>query len=172
MNLILDASAVINLCNGRVFIDILSLSGFHWYVGPVVIDECGGSLRPGCVDARDELTDAISASKITLLSDENVPAALFGDLLEQHHLGPGETECILFAGIDNLGICTDDGKARKIIEALYGKKRLIGTIGLLSMAVRDGILVDRDADMAYALMLSCGAFLPKLPSGYFKSNLP
>ena len=172
MNCILDASAIINLCNGRVFSSILSLNGYRWYVGPIVIDECRGSLRLGCANTQGELTSAINASRVVLLSDDNIPASLFSGLLEQHHLGPGETECILFAGVHNLGICTDDGKARKVIEALYGKSRLIGTIGLLSNAVHDGILAGHDADIAYALMLSCGAFLPKLPSGYFQLNLP
>ena len=171
MNCILDASAVINLCNGGVFFTVLRHAGFQWYVGPLVAGECSGRLRPGCANAQIELERAIDATLVTLLGDENIPASRFGELLERHRLGPGETECILFAETESLDICTDDGRARKIISTLIGDSRLIGSIGLLTRAARESLLSGKDADIAYATMLSCGAFLPRLSANHFASGL-
>lgn len=153
MKLVVDACALINLSNGGAFAAVLSLSGFEWSVGPIVVNECGG-LRA--------LQDAMNSGAIHLLDDTLLGMNAFMLLRRKYRLGPGETECIAFAATLGLGVCTDDGRARAVATTELGADSVTGTIGLLKRCVAVNIMKSHAAVAAYRRMVLAGAFLPTM----------
>ena len=158
----LDACTIIFLTNGKVLDSILRLQGRTWFVGQFVLDEChkDGRVIP-------ELQQAIDDGRITLLDGSEISAADFLNLLQRHGLGDGETECLAYSIFDGRVVCTDDKKARNIIISISGGDKVIGSLGLLKEAVKQGLLTSVDAMKAYNLMVAKGAFLPTIPSNFF-----
>ena len=111
MRLVLDACSLINLNNGSAFATVLSLPGFEWNVGPLVLQECG---------QLHALLDAVTAGTVHELDDCILGANAFTALRRKYRLGLGETECLAFGSALGLSVCTDDGRARKAVATESG----------------------------------------------------
>jgi len=158
VKVIFDASSLINLLNGQALLVILNLKGFSFWVGPQVLQECGN----------DALDPMITSGSIGVVDDSNVSANVFLELLEAYELGPGETECLALASVDNnYVICTDDGAARSVTSSLFGGSRLIGSLFLVRECVRQSLINEGSAKTIHQTMIEAGGFLPTLPGDYF-----
>jgi len=151
MKLVMDACSLINLDSGGAFSMVLNLPEFELNVGPLVVQECG---------ELEALHDAVRAGSVRALDDSVLGANLFELLRRKYHLGLGETECIAFAVVLGMGVCTDDRRARDAVTMEIGATRLIGTIGLLKHCVALKVLTTAQAFAAYRKMITAGAFLP------------
>lgn len=162
METILDACSIINLTNSNYFDIILRLPERKWFVGQIVYEECnsGKNLLP-------ELEQAIEDGYIILLSGEDIDALNYLHLLESYHLGDGETECLAYSLEKGFIVCSDDGKARKIISMELGIDKVIGSLGLMKEAVEENLLTTDKAKSAYETMLRKGGFLPDIPDDFF-----
>jgi len=156
---ILDACSLINLINGEVLEDVLELPEHRFAVGPQVLGECGGDAT---------IIGAQFGARLTELSDEDLRATLFFDLLERYGLGPGETECLAFAIVNDGNVCSDDRKAREMAAEELGVERVLGTARLLRDTVAAGLLTPEQGERAYEKMRVSGGFLPILPPEYFR----
>lgn len=116
MRLVVDACSLINLNNGSAFATVLSLPGFEWDVGPLVLQECG---------QLHALLDAVTAGTVHELDDRILGANAFTALRRKYRLGLGETECLAFGSALGLSVCTDDGRARKAVATELGATRLL-----------------------------------------------
>lgn len=152
----IDACSLINLYKGGVLDVVLSLEDHEFFVDGFVDQESGTFLKP----YYDE-------GLLTKLSDDRVPSSAFSTILSRYDLGYGETECIVFAAIDNTAVCSDDLKARKAAKSELGDARVIGTLFLLRECVKCGVLTRDAARGAYELMRTKGAFFPDLEDDYF-----
>jgi predicted nucleic acid-binding protein len=148
----LTTGSAINLLNGGVLDVIASLERRSLYVGPIVLDECGTD--------RNHIEGLLSGGRIARIDDELIPASAYLLALETFGLGPGETECIVFAAASGAHVCSDDRAARRVVLSQFGQPRLTGTIGLLKEATKANLISADDAWAAYQLMLSRGAYLP------------
>ena len=101
------------------------------------------------------------------LSDEKGSLLAFPPSCLATTWGSAETECIVFAAMDNICVCSDDLKARKAAKSELGDGRVIGTLFLLRECVQCGVLTPDAARGAYELMRTKGAFLPDLRDDYF-----
>jgi predicted nucleic acid-binding protein len=153
---VIDACSLINLDKGGVLEIVLRLDTHQFFVGTFVEEESGSFLKPyleqGC---------------LTKLSDDRLPSSAFSQILSRYDLGYGETECIVFAALDNSAVCSDDLKARKAAQAELGEGRVTGTLFLLKECVKRGVLTSQAARGAYEQMRTKGAFLPDLREDYF-----
>lgn len=156
MKLVIDACSLINLQKSGVFDIVLGLKAHEFYVGSFVKDECGGFLQP-----------YIEQGLLKELSDERLPSDAFSDVLTRYDLGFGETECITFAILERMSLCSDDAKARKSAQTELGENRVTGTLFLLRECVKVHVLTAESALIAYEQMRAKGAFLPDLQDGYF-----
>jgi predicted nucleic acid-binding protein len=152
----IDACSLINLHKGGVLDVVLQLKDHEFFVDGFVDQESGSFLQP-----------YYEQGLLTKLSDENVPSSAFSAILSRYDLGFGETECIVFAKMDNTCVCSDDLRARKATKSELGDGRVIGTLFLLRECVRSGVLTPDAARGAYELMRTKGAFLPDLEDDYF-----
>ena len=162
-SIVLDTCSIINLHHGGVLGTILDLSGYTFAVGPSVLDECAGDLRP-------VLQRHIDERALTLLDDEVLPATLFATLLQRFRLGEGETECLAFAQLHDLDLCTDDRAARRAAGGLLGRNRVTGSPGLLRACVEQGRVTVVEAMSSYQRMRAAGAFLPRITAEFFRGN--
>ena len=156
MSVIFDACSLINLMNGRVLSSVLRLE-VHYVVGPIVLDEVGLAA----------VQDAVTDGRLSALDDSQLDASPFLDLVEEHRLGDGESECICAARQFGYTVCTDDSKARKLTTKLLGASKLTGSLGLLQRAIASGLLDASTAEGAYQRMRAAGGFLPRIPPGFF-----
>jgi predicted nucleic acid-binding protein len=152
----IDACSLINLEKGGVLDVVLKLEGHEFFVDGFVDEESGTFLKP-----------YYERGLLTKLSDEQVPASIFSTMLSRYDLGYGETECIVFATMDKICVCSDDLKARKAAKLELGDDRVIGTLFLLRECVKCKVLTPDAARGAYELMRAKGAFLPDLQDSYF-----
>ena len=159
MKLAIDACSLINLHKSGVFDIVLGLKTHEFFVGSFVKDECGEFLLP-----------YIEQGLLKELSDERMPSAAFADVLARYDLGFGETECIVFASLEGMSVCSDDAKARKATQTELGEHRVTGTLFLLLECVKNDVLTADSALIAYEQMRAKGAFLPDLQDGYFFSG--
>ena len=156
----MDASSIINLSKGDVFIKVLRLQGTHFCVGPLVVEECLGRIV--------EFNAALEGNQVHRLDDSLIPAEAFFELREKHRLGNGETECLAFAmQLTNLVICTDDKAARAAAASTIGANRVVGSLFLLRECVRQRIFEKSEAALIHETMRLRGAFVPPLPTNYF-----
>jgi len=151
---ILDASTLINLDNGDVLAEILSLPGRTFQISPEVLRESRTVAKA--------IKAAVERGEIDWVDDTAIDAEDYEDALAVWGLGPGETECILAATALGCSVACDDGAARKVIEREMGIPRMTGTVGLLREAVVARLLSDEEAFKAYQQMKRLGGFLPKL----------
>jgi predicted nucleic acid-binding protein len=156
VKIIYDASSLINLANGGVLDRIISDTSLISLVGPQVLAECSS--------IKSELDLLIENNELLLMSDEELPAETYFEILEKYRLGPGETECIAFARQypDITAISCDDRRARNVCAEVIGESRLTGTIGRLKFAIENNVISVADATNAYQSMILSGGFLPKL----------
>ena len=154
MIVVLDASTLINLDNGEVLAEVLSLPGKTFQISPEVLRESRTVAKA--------IKAAVERGDIGWVDDNAIDAEEYEDALAVWELGPGETECILAARVLGCTVACDDGAARKVIENELGVSRMTGTVGLLREAVLARLLTADEAFKAYQQMKSLGGFLPKL----------
>lgn len=151
-----DACSLINPYKGGVLDVVLQLEDHEFFVEGFVDEESGSFLQ-----------SYYDQSLLTKLSDANIPSSEFSAILSRYDLGFGETECIVFAKMNNTCVCSDDLKARRAAKSELGDSRVIGTLFLLRECVRHGVLTPDAARGAFELMRTKGAFLPDLQDDYF-----
>ena len=152
----IDACSLINLHKADVLEIVLRLPAHEFFVGAFVKEECGPFLKP-----------FLENGSLKELSDDRVSSVTFSKILSRYDLGFGETECIVFATLDAMAVCSDDLKARRAAQTELGENRVTGTLFLLRECVKNGALTAHGALVAYEQMRTKGAFLPDLPDGYF-----
>lgn len=160
MIVVLDASTLINLDNGEVLAEILSLPGRTFQISPEVLRESR--------TVAEAIKEAVERGEIDLVDDTVIDADKYENALSVWELGPGETECILAAKILGCSVACDDGAARKVIEQEIGIHRMTGTVGLLREVVAVGLITEENAFKAYQQMKRLGGFLPNLSLIDFK----
>ncbi|MBB6562937.1 putative nucleic acid-binding protein [Acidovorax soli] len=160
MIVVLDASTLINLHNGGVLAQVLSLPGRSFQVSPEV--------RRESRTVANEIQVAVERGDIEWVDDTAIAATEFEDALAFWELGPGETECILAAKALGCVVACDDGAARRVIAQEIGASRMTGTVGLLRETVVAGYLTATEAFTAYLQMKRLGGFLPHLALADFQ----
>lgn len=160
MIVVIDASTLINLDNGDVLAEVLSLPGRTFQISPEVLRESRSVAKA--------IKVAVELGDIEWVDDTAIDADEYEDALAVWELGPGETECILAAKAQGCSVACDDGAARKVIEQEIGVSRRTGTIGLLRDAVGAGLVTAEEAFEAYEQMKRLGGFLPNLSLADFK----
>lgn len=164
MIIILDASTLINLANGEVFAEIVSLPGRQFMVSEVV--------RQESKTVSNAINAAVQRGDLEWVDADLIDFDEFKVALEAWGLGEGETECILAAQAMNCRVACDDGAARKIISRAIPNFPFTGSIGLLKEAVSAGILSPEQAYDAFNLMKSRGGYLPDLgPETFLASTI-
>lgn len=160
MKIILDACSVINLVNAAGLAACAELERCKLYVGPIVFGECSeGSAQ--------ELVSLINSGQILQLPDHEIPIDIFLDMLTEHNLGEGETECIAGASLSDFIVCSDDGRARHVGRTILGQNRVVGSARLLKWCVEEEILICTEARTHFSIMKDMGGFLPTLSHAFF-----
>lgn len=160
MKIILDACSVINLVNAAGLAACAELERCKLYVGPIVFGECSeGSAQ--------ELVSLINSGHIHQLADDEIPIDIFLDMLTEHNLGEGETECIAGASLSDFIVCSDDGRARHIGRTVLGANKVVGSARLLKWCVEEEILICTQASTHFSTMKNMGGFLPTLSDAFF-----
>lgn len=154
MIVVLDASTLINLDNGNILVEVLSLPGKKFQISPEV--------RRESRTVASAIKAAVERGDIDWVDDTAIDAEEYAHALAVWELGPGETECILAAKALGCSVACDDGAARKVIEREIGAHRMTGTIGLLREAVFAELITVEEASKAYRQMKRLGGFLPEL----------
>lgn len=159
MIVVLDASTLINLVNGEALVAVASLPGRHFQVSAVV--------RGESKTVAQALDAAVDAGALGWVDDTKITASQFAAAKADWQLDDGETECILAAEALGCAVASDDLAARKVVTARMGTDRLLGSIGLLRLAILAGTMSPDQAFSSYRLMLARGGFLPEFPRGAF-----
>ena len=160
MIVVLDASTLINLDNGEVLSEILSLPGRTFQISAEVLRESRTVAKA--------IKAAVDRGDLVWVDDTAIDAEGYEDALSIWELGPGETECILAARALGCSVACDDGAARRVIEREIGVLRMTGSVGLLRDAITAGLLTAEEAFEAYQQMKRLGGFLPKLSLADFE----
>ena len=163
MDLIIDASSIINLENAGALEIVARLENRNLCLSPLVIGEC----QPTCAAKLAELEQQHA---VWFVDPEKVSAEVFLELLEDHELGEGETECLALALGHQFVFCCDDQKARQIGIGLIGADRVVGSLRLLKWCVEDGHLSVGEAFALYERMKAAGGFLPDLDQSWFEND--
>ena len=159
VDLIIDASSIINLYNGEALDIVTQLSDRRLCLSPLVIGECG----PSCAAELLRLEKSGSLR----FDPQTISAELFLQMLEDFDLGEGETECLALSVTEAYVFCCDDGRARNIGKAKLGADRVVGSLRLLRWSVEDALI---NADRAFAIyqkMKGAGGFLPDMTRDWF-----
>lgn len=154
MNYLFDASSLINLANGGVLRTVLQIPGSSYFIE--------GLVREESESIKTQLDVAIVEGLLSPLDASVISATTYLELLDRYGLGEGETECLAAAKATDYTIVSDDLRARNVAVGLLGTNRVIGTIGLLRIAVAEKLLARDQAFVSYQVMKSFGAFLPTL----------
>ena len=160
MNVVVDACSVINLTNVGALQHALSLTACRLAVGPLVIAECHG-------EAAAHVAAAEADGLLDYVNDDDIPAERYLELLDEHELGEGETECIAVAELEGFTVCCDDRRARRVAQGLLGQDRVIGSLRLLKWCVEEEILTCEEADDLSAQMRAAGGLLPAMGHEFF-----
>jgi predicted nucleic acid-binding protein len=163
VDLITDASSIINLHNADALRIVVRLPPRILCVSPQVIGECHAPCAADLVLLREQ-------GLIQFVSPDTISAELYLTLLETHDLGEGETECLALAHTHPYVICCDDNKARRVGVALFGEQRVVGSLRLLRWAVQDGLINGDEAFTYYKAMKVAGGFLPDMSREWFHQN--
>ena len=154
MIVILDASTLINLVNGEVLATILNIPGATFQMSAAVRSESRSIAK--AIDA------AVAEGRLGLVDDSLISASAFREAKRLMQLGDGETECILAAVSMHCVIGCDDRAARKRAKQRLDAGKVIGSIGLLRMAINAGLMSPEAAFASYASMVARGGYLPHL----------
>lgn len=160
MTVVTDTCSLINLINGGVIREILSIPGYVFYIGNIVYDEV-----TVIQSQKNIIDDLINSGKIIQII-EDVPIHDFKILKKQYGLGDGETESIAHCKNNKYHISSDDQKARICGGKELSETSVIGSLFLLREAVRLKIINCNDAKSAYLLMKIQGGFLPTVDESY------
>jgi predicted nucleic acid-binding protein len=160
VDLILDASSIINLDNGQALELVAHLQNHVLWVSPLVVGEC----QPTCAA---ELLRLELAGLFRFVGPDEISADLFLELLEVHGLGDGETECLALCLGGSHVLCCDDSKARQVAISLFGRARVVGSLRLLKWCVADSLAPPEAAFAMYQNMKSAGGFLPEIQLEWF-----
>ena len=162
MIVILDTSTLINLVNGEVLAEVLSIPG--------TVFQMSAAVRTESKSIADAIDAAVAEGRLGLVDDSRISVGAFREAKRLMQLGDGETECILAAASMDCAIGCDDRAARKRAKQRLGAGKLIGSIGLLHMAINAGLLSSEAAFASYGSMLARGGYLPQLAPSDFKSS--
>ena len=164
MKIILDACSLINLLNCSVFQEVASLSGYEFFIGNLVMEECLSKSDP---THNIFIQLLIQKGSMQLIPLSQMSKSDFENYLKKYNLGDGETECITLSSNANYIICSDDKAARDSIEKEFGRSRLTGSLGLIKETVGEGLISCNIALEKYKIMIEKGGFLPQVASGFF-----
>lgn len=160
MDFIIDASSVINLDNAEAIKIVTGLVGHSLWISPLVIGEC----EPRCAATLFSLQQA---GALHFVDPNDISSERFLDLLSQHQLGEGETECIALCLTKPFTFCCDDNKARQLAGRLFGEQRVIGSIRLIKWCANANLITGPEAVAIYERMRAAGGFLPAIRHDWF-----
>ena len=160
MDLIIDASSIINLDDAHALDLVAGLRNKTLWLSPLVIGEC----EPTCAA---EILRLKALELIRFVDPEDIPAELFLELLADHELGEGETECLALCLMHPYVLCCDDSKARRVAVSLFGEPRVIGSLRLLKWLVVQEVSSAQSAFELYQAMKTAGGFLPTVDLAWF-----
>ena len=161
MDLIIDASSIINLANGNQLTTACQLQGYQFWLSPNVLNECGPR-NAGVLSA------LLGDKRIRKFNADLIDADEYLTLLAQYELGAGETECIVICRRNNIDLCCDDGRARRIASELIGEDRVVGSLRVLKWCVGEGLITAEAAFDCYQHMKTAGGFLPSVELRWFE----
>src|ERR1700755_1805691 len=113
MELVIDASSIINLSNATALELVAQLNRCRLWVSPLVVGEC----EPTCAGIIVALQ---GQGRLNFVPPAQISAETFLDLLDAHQLGEGETECIALCSLHPYDFCCDDYRAREVAAGLLG----------------------------------------------------
>jgi len=160
MNIVLDASSVINLHNVAALDAACHLARCRFWLTPLVVGECQASCAA-------KLLELKAVDAVGFVDDTTVPTELFLRLLATYQLGEGETEAISVCEVLGYDLCCDDRAARRLAKAILGEERVIGSIRVLRWCVEEAFL---DCTVAFSLfegIRMAGGFLPRVARPFF-----
>jgi predicted nucleic acid-binding protein len=160
MNIVLDASSIINLHNVAALDAAGHLRRCFFLLTPLVVGECQAS-------SAAKLLELKAAGVIGFVDDTTIPTELFLRLLAEHRLGPGETEAISVCQLLGYALCCDDRSARRVGKEVLGDDRVIGSLRVLRWCVEETLF---DCIVAFELfqqMRAAGGFLPQIGQPFF-----
>jgi predicted nucleic acid-binding protein len=161
VDLITDASSIINLSNSGALSIVTALPNVVICVSPLVVGEC----EPTCAA---ELLAHQEQGAIRFVDPNEISSERFLALLDEHELGEGETECLALLLDGDYIFCCDDGKARRVGVSLSEEGKVIGSIRLLKWAVEAGLCSAVQAFEFYQVMKDGGGFLPDVTLDWFQ----
>ena len=162
VDLIIDASSIINLSNADALAVVAALPNVSICVSPLVVGEC----KPTCAA---ELLELQEQGSVRFVDPDDISSERFLDLLGNHELGEGETECLALLLDGDYIFCCDDGKARRVAIALTDDGKVVGSLRLLKWAVEVGLCAAEEAFEYYGRMKDAGGFLPDIALEWFQS---
>lgn len=104
--------------------------------------------------------------QIALIDDSEVSGSRFLEIVS-YSLGEGEAECI--ANCEHFGFvfATDDRRARQVGKSILGEDRIIGSLGLLRLAVEQHLITASTAVGHVEEMRATGGFVPSVTEEFF-----
>jgi predicted nucleic acid-binding protein len=163
VEIVIDASSVINLSNAHALELVARLDNCTIWLPPLVLGECHSE----CVA---ELLRLKNEHVIHFVEPDSIPAESYLELLSQHELGEGETECLAICLAQPHTFCCDDRRARAVGALLLGEDRVVGTLRLLKWSVSAARITDDEAFALYEAMKAAGGFLPEVTGSWFASE--
>ena len=157
----MDACSVINLINCNNLHSVLSLENTTFFIGPAVYDEVVK------LPEQEVIINTFISKGVIEIYDGEINIDLVDSFFETYQLGDGETETVAICVQNGFTMCCDDRLARAMAETVIGEDKTMGSLRLLKFTVQAGILLCKDAFVAYRLMISEGGFLPKNISNHF-----
>lgn len=161
MDVITDASSIINLSNAGALDVVTALPHVRLCVSPLVVGEC----EPTCAA---ELLEHKNNGTIHFVDPNDISSERFLELLDAHELGEGETECLSLLLDGDFTFCCDDNKARQVGAALTTPENVIGSLRLLKWAVSSQLCTAELAFDYYQRMKDAGGFLPEIAVDWFR----
>ena len=155
MQLVVDASSVINLINGGALHLLRKLRRRRFWVTRSVINEVWPT------DGKQVLTE-VALDGLSVIDDVDINVGRFLELLESYLLGAGETESIVACEVLGHTLCCDDRKARDLGRTILGENRVTGSIGILKWYVSELALDPTNVYQMYQVMIAKGGFLPNI----------
>jgi predicted nucleic acid-binding protein len=157
--IIIDASTLINLVNGEILSRVLYLPKTRFLVSGMVVEESK--------TIASVIKEATAAGFLNLVDADLISMSAFTKAKTELNLGDGETECILAAAIIPCHFACDDRAARKCAKKRLALTAVMGSIGLLQMAVKSAVLTPEEAMSSYKKMVAHGGYLPELAFDHF-----
>lgn len=161
MDVIIDASSIINLSNAGALQVVTALPNVRICVSPLVVGEC----EPTCAA---ELLAHKNNGTIHFVDPNAISSERFLELLDTHELGEGETECLALLLDGDFFFCCDDNKARQVGASLAAPEKVVGSLRLLKWAVSSQLCTAEDAFDYYQRMKDAGGFLPDVAVDWFQ----